>query len=63
MVGRQRSADANEKGAQVGRGSGRYAMLDDGVGFSVVPWNPMIEQRLGQQLVATAQGSATPSSQ
>ncbi|WP_275760217.1 relaxase/mobilization nuclease and DUF3363 domain-containing protein [Ralstonia pseudosolanacearum] len=33
--------------------SGRYAMLDDGMGFSLVPWKPVIEQRLGQQLVAT----------
>lgn len=36
--------------------SGRYAMLDDGVGFSLVPWRPVIEQRLGQQLVATVRG-------
>lgn len=34
--------------------SGRYAMLDDGMGFSLVPWKPVIEQRLGQQLAATA---------
>ena len=33
--------------------SGRYAMLDDGMGFSLVPWKPVIEQRLGQQLAAT----------
>ena len=33
--------------------SGRYAMLDDGKGFSLVPWKPVIEQRLGQQLAAT----------
>ncbi|AOI82885.1 MULTISPECIES: relaxase/mobilization nuclease and DUF3363 domain-containing protein [Burkholderia] len=33
--------------------SGRYAMLDDGMGFSLVPWKPVIEQRLGQQLTAT----------
>ena len=33
--------------------SGRYAMLDDGMGFSLVPWKPVIEQRLGQQIVAT----------
>ena len=24
--------------------SGRYAMLDDGMGFSLVPWKPVIEQ-------------------
>ncbi|POS09927.1 relaxase/mobilization nuclease domain-containing protein [Burkholderia gladioli] len=33
--------------------SGRYAMLDDGMGFSLVPWKPVIEQRLGQHLAAT----------
>ena len=36
--------------------SGRYAMLDDGRGFSLVPWRPVIEQRLGQQLAATVRG-------
>ncbi|PZP57748.1 MAG: type VI secretion protein, partial [Pseudoxanthomonas spadix] len=34
--------------------SGRYAMLDDGKGFSLVPWQPVIEQRLGRQLATTA---------
>ncbi|HDR9224224.1 TPA: relaxase/mobilization nuclease and DUF3363 domain-containing protein [Burkholderia vietnamiensis] len=33
--------------------SGRYAVLDDGMGFSLVPWRPVIEQRLGQQIAAT----------
>jgi type IV secretory pathway VirD2 relaxase len=36
--------------------SGRFAMLDDGVGFSLVPWRPVIEQRLGQQLSALVDG-------
>ncbi|KPW46458.1 Relaxase type IV secretory pathway VirD2 [Pseudomonas syringae pv. antirrhini] len=36
--------------------SGRYAMLDDGMGFSLVPWQPVIEQRLGQQIAATVRG-------
>jgi type IV secretory pathway VirD2 relaxase len=30
--------------------SGRFAILDDGVGFSFVPWKPVIEQRLGQKI-------------
>ncbi|WP_075255856.1 relaxase/mobilization nuclease and DUF3363 domain-containing protein [Herbaspirillum camelliae] len=38
--------------------SDRYAMLDDGMGFSLVPWRPVIEQRLGQQLAATVRGGA-----
>ena len=33
--------------------SGRYAMLDDGIGFSLVPWKLVIDQRMGQQLIAT----------
>ena len=36
--------------------SGRYAMLDDGMGFSLVPWRPIIEQQFGQQLAATVRG-------
>jgi type IV secretory pathway VirD2 relaxase len=36
--------------------SGRYAMLDDGMGFSLVPWQRVIEKRLGQQLAATVRG-------
>jgi len=36
--------------------SGRYAILDDGMGFSLVQWKPVIEQRLGQQLAATMRG-------
>ena len=36
--------------------SGRYAMLDDGMGFSLVLWKPVIEQRLGQQIAATMRG-------
>jgi len=38
--------------------SGRFAMLDDGVGFSLVPWRPVIEPRLGQHLAATVRGSS-----
>ncbi|TEC91594.1 relaxase/mobilization nuclease domain-containing protein [Pseudomonas aeruginosa] len=36
--------------------SGHCAMLDDGMGFSLVPWKPVIEQRLGQRLAATVRG-------
>ncbi|NHC05516.1 DUF3363 domain-containing protein [Klebsiella pneumoniae] len=38
--------------------SGRYAMLDDGMGFSLVPWRPVIEPRLGQQLAAKVIGGS-----
>jgi type IV secretory pathway VirD2 relaxase len=36
--------------------SGRFAMLDDGIGFSLVPWRPVIEQRLGQTMTAVVRG-------
>ncbi|NKQ12120.1 type VI secretion protein [Stutzerimonas zhaodongensis] len=38
--------------------SGRYAVLEDSKAFSLVPWKPVIEQRLGQQLAATVRGNA-----
>ena len=37
--------------------SGRFAMLDDGMGFSLVPWKPVIEQRLGKTMTAIIRGS------
>ena len=33
--------------------SERYAMLDDGKGFILVPWKPVLERRLGQLVAAT----------
>ena len=36
--------------------SRRYAMLNDGLGFSLVPWKPVIEQQLGKQVAATVRG-------
>ncbi|MGJ7484464.1 DUF3363 domain-containing protein [Variovorax sp. LT2P21] len=38
--------------------SGRFAMLDDGLGFNLVPWRPVIEQRLGQQVSAVVRGQS-----
>lgn len=38
--------------------SGRYAMLDDGKGFSLVPWRPVIESRMGQQIAAIVHSSS-----
>jgi len=32
--------------------SGRFAMLDDGMGFALVPWRPVVERRLGQTVTA-----------
>jgi type IV secretory pathway VirD2 relaxase len=36
--------------------SGRFAMIDDGLGFSLVPWTPQLEHHLGQ----TVTGTMTP---
>ncbi|RVM14256.1 relaxase/mobilization nuclease domain-containing protein [Sinorhizobium meliloti] len=38
--------------------SGRFAMVDDGIGFRLVPWTPSMENRLGQHVsgVARADG-------
>ncbi|MDC7675519.1 relaxase/mobilization nuclease domain-containing protein [Asticcacaulis machinosus] len=33
--------------------SGRYALIDEGLGFRLVPWSPSIERRLGQEVGAT----------
>ncbi len=38
--------------------SGRFAMLDDGMGFSLVPWRPVVEQRPGQQVSAIVRGAS-----
>ncbi len=37
--------------------SGRFAMLDDGMGFSLVPWRPVMEQHLGRELRGIAIGA------
>lgn len=31
--------------------SGRFAMIDDGLGFSLVPWRPVIEQEIGREVM------------
>jgi type IV secretory pathway VirD2 relaxase len=33
--------------------SGRFAMIDDGLGFQLVPWRPALEQKLGQHVAGT----------
>ncbi|ULH06450.1 DUF3363 domain-containing protein [Alcaligenes faecalis] len=33
--------------------SGKYALIDDGKNFSLVPWRPIIENRVGQTLTVT----------
>lgn len=36
--------------------SGRFAMLSDGMNFYLVPWRPVVEQRLGQNVSAAVRG-------
>ncbi len=36
--------------------SGRFVVLEDGVGFSFIPWRPAVEQRRGQQISAVVRG-------
>jgi type IV secretory pathway VirD2 relaxase len=38
--------------------SGRFAILEDGSGFSLVPWRPVVEQKLGQQVSAVVRGAS-----
>ncbi len=37
----------------------RFAMLDDGIGFRLVPWNPVLEQRVGCKVTAILRGTTT----
>ncbi len=36
--------------------SGRFAMIDDGLGFQLVPWTPSLDKRLGQHISGVARG-------
>jgi len=36
--------------------SGRFAMIDDGLGFQLVPWTPSLERHLGQHVSGLARG-------
>jgi len=38
--------------------SGRYALLADDIGFSLVPWKPVIEKNLGQSVSAVIQDNS-----
>lgn len=63
-VGRAMAADRGHEWAPVKPGnrfggelvgstqlpSGRFAMIDNGLGFSLVPWNDALERRIGQQI-------------
>ncbi len=36
--------------------SGRFAMIDDGLGFQLVPWTPSLEKHLGRHISGVARG-------
>ncbi|MFN5719846.1 MAG: DUF3363 domain-containing protein, partial [Bradyrhizobium sp.] len=36
--------------------SGRFAMIDDGLGFQLVPWSPSLERQLGQHVSGVSRG-------
>ncbi|WP_299173479.1 VirD2 family relaxase/mobilization nuclease [uncultured Brevundimonas sp.] len=36
--------------------SGRFAMIDDGLGFQLVPWTPSLERQLGQHVSGVSRG-------
>jgi len=42
---------------RVALASGRFAMIDDGLGFSLVPWTPVLERHLGRQVGGVATGT------
>ncbi|WP_430448581.1 relaxase/mobilization nuclease domain-containing protein [Rhodophyticola sp.] len=37
--------------------SGRFAMIDDGLGFQLVPWTPSVEKHLGKHISGVARGN------
>ena len=39
---------------RVSLASGRFAMIDDGLGFQLVPWRPALDRHLGQHVTGTA---------
>ena len=42
---------------RVSLASGRFAMIDDGLGFSLVPWTQSLERQLGRQVAGAMQSS------
>lgn len=37
--------------------TGRFAMIDNGLGFHLVPWSPSLEKKLGQEVSGLVRGS------
>ncbi|HXW28072.1 MAG TPA: DUF3363 domain-containing protein [Xanthobacteraceae bacterium] len=36
--------------------SGRFAMIDNGLGFSLVPWRPVLEKKIGREVTGVMRG-------
>jgi len=36
--------------------SGRFAMIENGLGFQLVPWQPILEKRIGQHISGLQRG-------
>jgi hypothetical protein len=39
--------------------SGRFVLIDDGMGFQLVPWRPALEQQLGKQVAGVMSPGGT----
>ena len=39
--------------------TGRFAMIDEGLGFQLVPWRPALDQHLGQHITGTMSPGGT----
>ena len=37
--------------------SGRFAMIDDGIGFQLVPWQPVLAPRIGQHITGVVRNA------
>jgi hypothetical protein len=44
---------------RVSLASGRFAMIDDGLAFSLVPWTPSLERQLGRQVSGVVRSGST----
>jgi type IV secretory pathway VirD2 relaxase len=44
---------------RVSLSSGRFAMIDDGLGFQLVPWRPALERHLGRQVAGAVSPGGT----
>jgi Protein of unknown function (DUF3363) len=36
--------------------SGRFAMIDDGLGFSLIPWRSVLDKQIGRQVIGVMRG-------